>query len=41
VSGVQILVRHDAELDAYAYFQRISERNPEVGLIPSGDRRDC
>ena len=32
MSGVQILVRHDAELDAYAYFQRISERNPEVGL---------
>jgi toxin ParE1/3/4 len=30
VNGVEIFVRHDAELDAYGYFQYISKHNPDA-----------
>lgn len=29
---VEIFVRHDAELDAFGYFQYIQERNPEAAV---------
>jgi toxin ParE1/3/4 len=32
VNGVEIFVRHDAELDAFGYFQRIFEQNPDAAL---------
>jgi toxin ParE1/3/4 len=30
VNRVEIFVRHDAELDAFGYFQRIFEHNPDA-----------
>ena len=27
---IEILVRHDAELDAYGYFEYLDQRNPDV-----------
>jgi toxin ParE1/3/4 len=30
VSRLEIFVRHDAELDAFGYFQRINQNNPEA-----------
>jgi toxin ParE1/3/4 len=30
VSRIEIFVRHDAELDAFGYFQRINASNPKV-----------
>lgn len=30
MSRLEIFVRHDAELDAFGYFQRINENNPEA-----------
>jgi toxin ParE1/3/4 len=30
--SIEILVRHDAELDALGYFQYINERNPEAAV---------
>ena len=30
MNGVEILVRHAAELDAFGYFQYINELNPDV-----------
>ena len=32
MKAVEILVRHDAELDAFGYFQRIFEHNPDAAL---------
>jgi toxin ParE1/3/4 len=32
VKRVQIFVRHDAELDAFGYFQYIHEHNPEAAV---------
>jgi len=32
VNGVEIFVRHDAELDAFGYFQRIFEQNPDAAI---------
>ena len=32
MKAVEIFVRHDAELDAFGYFQYISERNPDAAL---------
>jgi toxin ParE1/3/4 len=30
VSRIETLVRHDAELDAFGYFEYLNERNPEA-----------
>jgi len=32
VTGVEIFVRHDAELDALGYFQHTLEHNPDAAL---------
>jgi hypothetical protein len=32
LNRVEIFVRHDAELDAFDYFQYIRENNPEAAL---------
>lgn len=32
MSRIEIFVRHDAELDAFGYFQRIHEKNPEASI---------
>jgi toxin ParE1/3/4 len=32
LNRVEIFVRHDAELDAFGYFQYIRENNPEAAL---------
>jgi toxin ParE1/3/4 len=32
LNAVEIFVRHDAELDAFGYFQYIRESNPEAAL---------
>ena len=32
MSEIEILVRHQAELDAFGYFQWINERNPEAAI---------
>jgi len=32
VRPVSVLVRHDAELDAYGYFQYIRENNPDAAV---------
>jgi toxin ParE1/3/4 len=32
VNRVEIFVRHDAELDAFGYFQRIFEHNPDAAI---------
>jgi toxin ParE1/3/4 len=32
VNRIEIFVRHDAELDAFGYFQRISEHNPDAAV---------
>lgn len=32
MKSVEIFVRHDAELDAFGYFQYLSEHNPEAAL---------
>ena len=32
MSRIEILVRHDAELDAFGYFQYINKRNPEASV---------
>ncbi len=32
MNPVEIFVRHDAELDAFGYFQYINEHNPEAAL---------
>jgi toxin ParE1/3/4 len=32
VNEIEIFVRHDAELDALAYFQYTRERNPEAAI---------
>ena len=32
MNGVEIFVRHDAELDAFGYFQRIFEQNPDAAI---------
>jgi len=32
VKGVEIFVRHDAELDAFGYFQYIFKDNPDAAL---------
>jgi toxin ParE1/3/4 len=32
LNKIEIFVRHDAELDAFGYFQYIREYNPEAGL---------
>jgi toxin ParE1/3/4 len=32
VNHIEIFVRHDAELDAFGYFQYIQEYNPGAGL---------
>jgi hypothetical protein len=32
LNHVEIFVRHDAELDAFGYFQYIRENNPEAAL---------
>ena len=32
MNQIEIFVRHDAELDAFGYFQRIMENNPEAAL---------
>jgi len=39
VNSIEIFVRHQAELDALAYFQQIHERNPDaaVRFLPALD----
>lgn len=32
MSRIEIFVRHDAELDAFGYFQRINENNPQAAV---------
>ena len=32
MNPVEIFVRHDAELDAFGYFQHLRENNPEAAL---------
>jgi toxin ParE1/3/4 len=32
LNPVEIFVRHDAELDAFGYFQHLRENNPEAAL---------
>jgi toxin ParE1/3/4 len=32
LNPVEVLVRHDAELDAFGYFQYLRENNPEAAL---------
>ena len=32
MSPIEIFVRHDAELDAFGYFQYINQYNPEAAL---------
>ena len=32
MNKIEIFVRHDAELDAFGYFQYISENNPKTAL---------
>jgi plasmid stabilization system protein ParE len=32
LNRIEILVRHDAELDAFGYFQYINEYNPRAAL---------
>ena len=32
MNQIEIFVRHDAELDAFGYFQRILENNPDAAL---------
>jgi toxin ParE1/3/4 len=32
VNGVEIFVRHDAELDGFGYFQRMLEHNPDAAI---------
>ena len=32
MTRLEIFVRHDAELDAFGYFQRIFEHNPDAAL---------
>ena len=32
VKPIEIFVRHDAELDAFGYFEFLHEQNPEAGL---------
>lgn len=32
MNPVEVLVRHDAELDAFGYFQYLRENNPEAAL---------
>jgi plasmid stabilization system protein ParE len=32
MTSIEIFVRHDAELDALAYFQQIHQSNPEAAL---------
>lgn len=33
MNPVEIFVRHDAELDAFDYFQYLHERNPDAALL--------
>ena len=40
MSRIEIFVRHDAELDAYGYFQRMNGNNPQaaVAFLDAVDR---